>query len=155
VIKITGELIPGKFCAYHNGVKYPRGSNCFYIKLNEKRGLKVYYGLDRKQLLERHFVRKLKRYAEFLAENGISLKPKGKEAVDLDIVWRGEPVKCRAWGIIVKHLDMKYSKGKIKYRAKLMRKMQRLGIKHRDDYYKDVNIGYDHDTKNFYLIDWR
>lgn len=155
MIKITGEFICRKSCAYHNGVKYPRGSNCFYVKLNDKRGLKVYYGLERKQLLKRHTVRKMKRYAEWLAKSGVSLKPFGKEQVILDIVWRGDKVKCIAWGIIVKHLDMEYSIGKDKYKKELMVKMNKLGIEHRDDYYKDCNIGYDHETKKFWLTDWR
>ena len=154
-MEIKGDLIARKGCCYHNGKKYPRGSNCFYVRVGSKLGVKVYYGLDRKQLLSLKAVKGLQEYATGIAVHGVCRRPHGKTAVEINVTYRGERIKCKAYGIIVKHLDMDYHKGKDKFKKWLKQKMDALKIRHRDDYYQDGNIGWDKDKKRYFLVDWK
>jgi hypothetical protein len=153
-MKISGKLVRRKgYCVLGKRI-VPRGSNCFYWRLTKRRGLKVYYGLDREILCRKKTVEKIARQMNRLAKIGVTVKAHKVRPVRLNIIYNGQRVRCRAYGITTRHLDVKYDDGnKENEKQRIARRIEKHKMVFTHDMNKDANIGYDKRDKRYKLVD--
>ena len=150
---VKGKFVKKKGYSLLGNKVIPRGSNCFYLNLKNGFGLKVYYGLDRRDACSEKVVEKIARRMKRYSDIGAATEPLKVIPVKVDIKYDGDKIKETCYAIKTKHMDMAYSKGKKEAKKKLARKLEKNGITVTKDSMKDTNIGYDKKQGRFKLVD--